>query len=248
MAWPRKKMADWTRSSAPPQLLLAPSRSPSEHFSPGTGSTKQRSPPEYVPQVNPAEGITLASRLLYAACPASGPRAHRNNTLPPPPQPVPEPEGDSASDMEEILEHQLHPHLSPIDKGKRSAISPAHSPTKPPPVKRQHVTETCSPPADLPTQSLAAFTTSKNSASEHSLKEMLLSLQAEMQRTFCAFINHLHSRIDFWEEHTEHIEQHLSTATTAHNTVVDLQYEHSEAIQQLCLKVAELEDRSRQTI
>lgn len=67
---------------------------------------------------------------------------------------------------------------------------------------------------------------------------MLLSLQADMQKEFGASINHLHTRIDFLEERTtEHIEQHLSEATTAHNSVVDVQDEHSEAIQPLRIKV-----------
>lgn len=73
----------------------------------------------------------------------------------------------------------------------------------------------------------------------------MLILQADMQREFRASINHLHERIDHLEERTEQIEQHLSTATTAHNTVVDIQDEHSEAIQQLHLKIANLENPSR---
>lgn len=105
---------------------------------------------------------------------------------------------------------------------------------------------TCSPTDDaLPTQSLAAFATSDNPASEHSLKAMLLSLQADMHKEFSASINLLHTRIDFLEERTQHIEQHLSEATTAHNTVVEVQDEHLEAIQQLRLKVADLEYLSR---
>lgn len=162
------------------------------------------------------------------------------------PPPVPVPEGDPVSDTEESDERQSHPAPSSADRGKRSANSPAHFPTKPPPVKRQHGAEICSPmDAAIPTLSLAAFATTDNPRSEHSLKAMLLSLQADMQRKFRTSINHLHDRVDYLEENTDYIEQHLWAATTAHNTTVDIQDEHSEAIHQLRLKVADLEDCSR---
>lgn len=122
------------------------------------------------------------------------------------------------------------PASSPADRGKRSANSAAHS------VKRQHRAELCSPmAAEIQTPSLAAYATTDNPASVHTLKAMLLSLQADMQNKFRSSINHLLDRVDDLEDRTDHIEQHLRAATIAHNTIVNIQDEHSEAIHQLCL-------------
>lgn len=113
-------------------------------------------------------------------------------------------------------------------------------------MKRQHDAKTSSSTADsLPIQALAAFPTTDAPASEHFLKAMLLSLQADFQKELHTSINHVHKRIDFLEECTERIEQHLSSATAAHHVVVDTQDEQTETIRQLCLKVTDLEDRSR---
>lgn len=100
-------------------------------------------------------------------------------------------------------------------------------------------------PYDPATTSLAAYTTTDKPASEHTLKAMLLSLQSDMQKEYRSSINHLLDRVDSLEHRTDHVEQHLAGATIAHNTTVAIQDEHSEAIQQLRLKMANLEDRSR---
>lgn len=94
-----------------------------------------------------------------------------------------------------------------------------------------------SPTTHVPsTQALATLPTTDNPASKHSLKSMLLSLQEDMQKEFRASINNLHDRLDFLEEHTEHID-HFSAAPTAHNTLLYIQDEviNTEIIQQLRL-------------
>lgn len=145
--------------------------------------------------------------------------------------------------MEETADLETKQAPSPTDRGKRAAQSPA----KLPPVKKQHGAETCCLTTNtLPAQFLAAFPTSDNSASEHSLKAMLLSLQDDMQKVLRSSITHVHERIDLLEERTECIKQHLSSATAAHNAVVDTKDEQAEAIRQLRLKLTDLEDRSRQ--
>lgn len=153
---------------------------------------------------------------------------------------------NSSIDMEDpadLLSEQLP---SPGDRGKRIADSSAHSPDKQPPLKKQHGAGTCSPTAECPvTLPLAAYPTSDNPASEHSIKAMLLSLQADLHRELKVSINQLQDKVTCLEDRTTHIEQHLSEATKAHNTVVHTQDDHSATIQMLRLKVADLEDRSR---
>lgn len=113
----------------------------------------------------------------------------------------PETEGDPISDMEETGDPETQQAPSSTDRGKRVANSPEQSPAKLPPVKRQHGAETCCPTTDsLPAQSLAAYPTSGNPASERSMKAMLLSLQAKMQKELRSSITHVHECIDLLEE------------------------------------------------
>lgn len=153
---------------------------------------------------------------------------------------------DPSSDIE-VTADQHHENLtSPGDRSKQLADSPAHSSDKQPSVKKQYGAGTCSPTADLPAmQSIAAFPTTNNPASEHSLKAMLLSLQADLHRELKISINQLQDKVDSVEECTDHIEMHLSEATNAHNTIVNIQDEQANVIRTLHLKVTDLEDRLR---
>lgn len=58
-------------------------------------------------------------------------------------------------------------------------------------------------------------------------------------------LNRLHDKITCLEEHTDHIEQHLSNATKAQNAMVDIQDDQAAFIHMLHLKVADLENRLR---
>lgn len=141
------------------------------------------------------------------------------------------------------LSKSQYPHQ---ERGKRSADSLDLYLTKQPPVKTHTGAGTCSSTACSPdTQSLAAFPTTDNPASEHSLKAMLLTLQAHLQCGLSISINQLHDKVNSLEERTDHIERHLCDATKAHNAIVDMQYDQAATIHMLHLKVADLEDHSR---
>lgn len=95
----------------------------------------------------PRELRQLLDYYMWPAQPPAQDDAGWDQNNPPqlPPQPVPEPDRDPdlASDIEETHKQQLPPDQSSTDRGKRSALSPAYSPTKL--VKKQHDAVICSP-------------------------------------------------------------------------------------------------------
>lgn len=76
---------------------------------------------------------------------------------------------------------------------------------------------------------------------------MLLSLQADQHQELRIPINQMEEKI-YSEHRTDHIEQHLSDATKAHNTIVDIQDDQATTIHMLRFKVTYLEDHHGRTI
>lgn len=78
--------------------------------------------------------------------------------------------------MEEPADLLSEPAPSLGEKGKRMAESPELSLTKQPSVKKLYAAGTCSPTTDSsPTLTLAAYPTTENPASEHSLSNAPLT-------------------------------------------------------------------------
>lgn len=95
-------------------------------------------------------------------------------------------------EAEDIMDQTAEQLSSPGDRGKRLADFTAQSPDKQPPSKKQHGAGTCSPTTgQIALQPLAAYPTTDNPTSEHSLKAMLMSLQTDLHRELKISINQI---------------------------------------------------------
>lgn len=93
--------------------------------------------------------------------------------------------------------------------------------------------------------SLAAIPSTSNSVSKHFLKSMFLNLHKNIQTELCSSVSHIHNRIDQVEECTGQIERQMKEFTHAYNEMVDSHADHTEKIQYLNAKVADMKERSR---
>lgn len=115
-------------------------------------------------------------RLLLKPLPNTSQDGPAENVSPASPLPQPrDPVTDPDADMEETTaEASL---LSSADQGKRVTVSPASSPTKLPSAKKQHGASLSAQASDHHNP-LPAFPAADVTATEVTLKAMLLSLQA----------------------------------------------------------------------
>lgn len=77
------------------------------------------------------------------------------------------------------------------------------------------------------------------------LKSMLLTLQSDLHRELQLYLSQVHDRIDCLEDRHDTVEEHMSEMGKAHKELFDAHDHHTDEIQRVKLKLADLKDRFR---